>query len=60
MNELEVLQYGTMLGYFLCGSTVVAFLLGCVAGYKTHGASKRADEELKKYEAAQKEHDASI
>lgn len=55
-----LLEYATVMGYFLCASTVIAFLFGCVAGYKTHGASKRADEELKKYEAAQKEHDAAI
>ena len=53
----QLLEYATVVGYFLCVSTVIAFFLGCVAGYKAHGASKRADEQLKKYEAAQKELD---
>lgn len=55
----SLLEYATVVGYFLCVATVLAFVLGCVTGYKVHGASKRADEELKKYEAAQKEHDAT-
>lgn len=51
----SLLEYATVMGYFLCASTLIAGLLGCVVGYKVHGASKRADEALKQYEAAAKE-----